>query len=52
MCVCSGDPELSLMESVEFHELLHVVRVDAPEPEYGGRDDGPPRLPHHQPGQL
>ena len=38
--MCSGDPELSLMESVEFHELLHVVRVDAPEPEYGGRDDG------------
>ena len=29
-----GDPQLSVMESVLFHELLHVVRVDLPE------DDG------------
>ena len=24
----TGDPQLSVMESVTFHELLHVVRVD------------------------
>ena len=29
-----GDPQLSVMESVLFHELLHVVRIDVPE------DDG------------
>lgn len=33
-----GDPELSVMESVLFHELLHVVMADAPE----GTDDGIP----------
>ena len=32
--VLVGDPQLSVMESVLFHELLRVVRVDVPE------DDG------------
>ena len=32
--VLAGDPQLSVMESVLFHELMHVVRIDVPE------DDG------------
>ena len=31
LCISqSGNPALSVMESVSFHELLHVVRVDYP----------------------
>ena len=31
LCISqSGDPALSVMESVSFHELLHVVRIDYP----------------------
>ena len=32
----TGDPQLSIMESVLFHELLHVVQIDFPQ------DDGLP----------
>lgn len=38
MSTFPGDPELSVMESVLFHQLLHVVMADAPE----GSDDGIP----------
>lgn len=36
IALCKGDPKLSVMDSVLFHELLRVVRVDQPQ------DDGLP----------
>ena len=42
-----GDPQLSVMDSVEFHELLHVVRIDVPTD-----DDLPDFLTVHKEGLL